>query len=157
VIVEGEYFRAGVGAVIIDDAGLVLAFERADVPGSWQLPQGGLLRGEEPTAAVTREIEEETGIAASDLDLLARYHEPLVYELPPELRRPKTGRGQVQYWFAFRHRGAQPGLALPEEGEFRNWRWVPFDYLLDRVVAFRKPLYERLRSGFAAHLDGGRS
>ncbi len=37
-----EYFRAGAGAVVINREGLVLALERADIPGAWQLPQGGL-------------------------------------------------------------------------------------------------------------------
>ncbi|MFW6089679.1 MAG: NUDIX domain-containing protein, partial [Gemmatimonadota bacterium] len=101
VTVEGEYFRAGVGALIVDGSGRVLACERADVPGAWQLPQGGLRSGEDPLEGALREVEEETGVARGELELLDRHPEPLVYELPPEARSPKTGRGQVQYWFAF--------------------------------------------------------
>ncbi len=47
-----QYFRAGVGAVIINDAGLVLALARTDIPDAWQLPQGGLEADEEPLQAV---------------------------------------------------------------------------------------------------------
>ena len=58
-------FRASAGAVIINGDGCVLAFERADKPGSWQLPQGGLDAGEEPRDCVLREVLEETSIPAS--------------------------------------------------------------------------------------------
>jgi hypothetical protein len=47
-----QYFRTGAGAVIANAAGFVLAFERADIPGAWQLPQGGLEAGEEPLQAI---------------------------------------------------------------------------------------------------------
>lgn len=66
----GHYFRAGVGAVIIGSDGRVLAFERADTPGAWQLPQGGLEDGEDPLTAVLREIEEEVGLRRERLELI---------------------------------------------------------------------------------------
>ena len=53
-----RHFRAGVVAVIERSDGAVLAFERADAPGSWQLPQGGIEVGEEPEDAVWRELKE---------------------------------------------------------------------------------------------------
>src|SRR5687767_13981343 len=56
----GHHFRAGVVAVVRRADGRVLAFERADLPGQWQLPQGGLDRGESPEQAAWRELEEET-------------------------------------------------------------------------------------------------
>src|SRR5687768_11463783 len=94
-----EYFRAGVGAVIVGGDGRLFVFERRDVAGAWQFPQGGLERGERPVDAVYREIREETGIRRRALRLLARHPELLAYELPPRARSKKTGLGQVQYWF----------------------------------------------------------
>jgi putative (di)nucleoside polyphosphate hydrolase len=150
---EGEYFRAGVGAVLIDPSGRVLACERTDVPGAWQLPQGGLRPGEDPLEGALREVEEETGVARGELELLARHPEPLVYELPPESRSPKTGRGQVQYWFAFRYRSDPAAVRLPDGGEFRDCRWQSFDPLVDEVVEFRKPVYDRLRDAFGQYME----
>ena len=102
-----ESFRAGAGAAIVDREGRVLAFDRADVDGpAWQLPQGGLERGESPERAVWREVEEETGLTAARLELLGSLPEPLAYELPEAMRSARTGRGQVIYWFFFALVGA---------------------------------------------------
>ena len=64
-----QYFRAGAGALIVNADGHVLAIERADIAGAWQLPQGGLDASEEPLRAAYREIAEETGIQESDLEV----------------------------------------------------------------------------------------
>jgi putative (di)nucleoside polyphosphate hydrolase len=149
-----EYFRAGVGAVIIDGRGLVLALERAGIAGAWQFPQGGLKGGEEPLDAVCREIAEETGIAGSELELLESAPEPLAYELPPQARSSKTGRGQVQYWFLFRFRGQESAIDVEGGGEFRAWQWLPFPELLQKTVEFRRPVYRRLAELFGGYLDG---
>ena len=43
-----EYFRAGVGAMLIDASGNILVLKRADVTtDAWQMPQGGIRRGED--------------------------------------------------------------------------------------------------------------
>jgi putative (di)nucleoside polyphosphate hydrolase len=147
-----EYFRAGAGAVIINDKGLVLALERAAIKGAWQLPQGGLKKGEEPLDAAYREIEEETGIVREDLELLSKSLAPLVYELPPEARSEKTGRGQVQYWFLFRFRGNDGSINVERGGEFRAWRWLPFPELIASTVEFRRPVYRKLEELFRAYL-----
>jgi putative (di)nucleoside polyphosphate hydrolase len=143
-----QYFRVGAGAVIINAAGLVFAFERKAAPGAWQLPQGGLDRNEEPLEAVYRELFEETGIHAADLELLGSYPEPLAYELPAEWRKRKTGRGQVQYWFLFRYRGDETTIDIKSGGEAKAWQWMPFGKLLNRVAGFRKPIYAKLHEHF---------
>ncbi len=147
-----EYFRAGAGAVIIDGRGMVLALERIAIKGAWQLPQGGLKKGEEPLDAAYREIEEETGIVRGNLELLATATEPLVYELPPGARSEKTGRGQVQYWFLFRFHGNDGSINVERGGEFRAWRWFPFAELIDLTVEFRRPVYRKLWGVFKEHL-----
>lgn len=143
-----QHFRAGVGAVIINRDGRVLALERTDIPGAWQFPQGGLEEDEEPLAAVLREVAEETGIRPEKLDLRARHPEPLAYELPPAARSGRTGRGQVQYWFLFRFRGRRKDIAPPEGGEFRAWEWRSFDEVVAGAAPFRRAVYRRLRASF---------
>jgi putative (di)nucleoside polyphosphate hydrolase len=145
-ITIGPHFRAGAGAVILDRSGRVLVFERRDITGAWQFPQGGLEAGETPEEAVWREVQEETGLTADHLALLGRYPEPLVYELPPSARRKHTGLGQVQYWFYFRAREDFPPLTLGPRGEFRAARWAAFRDVVTETVAFRQQLYQRLET-----------
>jgi len=147
-----QYFRAGVGSAIVNSRGLVLALERADIPGAWQLPQGGLEASEEPLQAALREVAEETGISESDLELLDSCPEPLVYELPANARSEKTGRGQVQYWFLFRFHRSDNAINVKDGGEFRAWKWVSFHTLQNSVADFRKRVYRRLAEQFRNYI-----
>lgn len=148
----GQYFRAGVGAMITDGAGHVLAFERSDMLNQWQMPQGGLKRHEEPLEAAFREIQEETGLRSSQLELVGNYPDPLAYELPSDAKNRKTGRGQVQYWFLFKLKETSYQLDPSQSREFRASRWTSMDKLIDEVVRFRKPVYSRLAEYFSNQL-----
>jgi putative (di)nucleoside polyphosphate hydrolase len=151
-----KYFRAGVGAVITDGNGRILALERSDFRGAWQLPQGGLKRGETTLEGVTREIAEETGLKARALKLLDRYPELLVYELPPEAQSKKTGLGQVQQWFYFTLKKAPTRKIEPPKGEFRGAKWVPFSRVVSGAPEFRKPVYKKLRAHYEKAVAEGR-
>jgi putative (di)nucleoside polyphosphate hydrolase len=142
-----RFFRAGVGAVIANGRGEVLACERRDIAGAWQFPQGGLKDGEAPLEAVRREILEETGITTDRLRLMTECPDLLAYELPRPAWSQKTGRGQVQRWFLFEYRG-QPAIVLPPDSEFVACEWRSFDEVERRTVDFRRPLYKRLRECF---------
>jgi len=143
-------FRAGVVAVVTNAAGQVMAFERSDVPGAWQLPQGGIDVGEPTDAAAWRELFEETGLGPEQVDLVREYPEWTAYEWPAELRAAGKGRGsgrlgQVQRWFIFTVRGddVEP---VPDGVEFSTWRWVDREWLIERVVEFRRESYRKVLS-----------
>jgi len=137
--------------MIVNDEGYVLAIERADVAGAWQLPQGGLDEDEDPLDAAYREIAEETGIEKAELEFLRACPEPLVYELPPAARSKKTGRGQVLYWFLFHFRG-NPRAGTPTR-ESRGSQWMPLGRVVDGATTFRKPIYARLAQEFGDYLE----
>jgi putative (di)nucleoside polyphosphate hydrolase len=125
----------------------ILAFERAEVAGSWQLPQGGLLRGEEPIAGAWRELMEETGLGEKDVVARVEYPEWVAYEWPEAVRlvhgRDGRRRGQVQKWFIFDalHADITPS---PDGSEFVDWRWVEPSWMIENVVDFRRPAYQRV-------------
>lgn len=148
------FFRANVGAIIINELDEVLVFERADVKDAWQMPQGGIEAGEAPREAVLREIGEETGIPPDKLELLAEASEWLAYELPEQYRSSKTGLGQVQKWFLFRFHGVDQDIR-PDLREFTKARWVNTPTLLQTAVDFRRPLYQRLLKEFDQYFLAG--
>lgn len=143
-----EYFRAGAGAVVTDNTGRVLVFERRDIRGAWQFPQGGMKRDESPSKTIFRELKEETGLTRSSVRLIARYPGLLTYELPPAARTPKTGRGQSQYWFFFRLTRPQALSRFSPSAEFGAFEWVTFGAAVNRVIAFKRPVYRRLQDFF---------
>jgi putative (di)nucleoside polyphosphate hydrolase len=130
-------------AVVERSDGAILAFERADAPGSWQLPQGGIEVGEEPEDTVWRELKEETALTASDVELVVRHPDWVAYEWPADVAAGRKGIGQIQRWFTFRVHddGVEPA---PDGSEFTGWKWVKPEWLIRNVVAFRRPAYERV-------------
>jgi len=150
---RSQTFRAGVGAIILDLRGRVLALERRDVPDAWQLPQGGLEVGEEPLEAVKREIHEETGIKESELQLLSTESRLLAYELPKEYQTQKIGRGQVQLWFLFRYEGSDEMITLGDKKEFKASKWLSMNELISNVVPFRRSVYQELAEHISCQLQ----
>jgi putative (di)nucleoside polyphosphate hydrolase len=144
-MVSGQHFRAGVVIAVTRDDGAVMAFERRDVPGAWQLPQGGLKRGEEPIEAAWRELAEETGLDNMDVAFVREHTEWIVYEYPAHIRDDGPRRGQAQRWFWFKV--VSPDVvARPDGDEFTAWRWVERTWLVDNVVDFRRDGYARVLS-----------
>jgi putative (di)nucleoside polyphosphate hydrolase len=138
-----RHFRASVVAVIERTDGAVLAFERADAPGSWQLPQGGIEQGEEAIDAVWREVKEETGLGPADVAVVSEHPEWIAYEWPTEIRAGRRGIGQVQRWFTFRAVDDDV-VPQPDGSEFTAWRWVDRRWLVDHVVPFRATAYRKV-------------
>ncbi len=150
-----QSFRAGVGMVVMNDRGQVLAFERAGQRGAWQLPQGGLRKGEQPRDAALRELEEETGLGPGEVELRDEHPGWLAYELPPEARSGKTGRGQVHKWFLFRLIAEPAAIELGPEGqrEFDRARWMTLRELAALCWPVRQPVYRALLEHFGGHLE----
>jgi 8-oxo-dGTP pyrophosphatase MutT (NUDIX family) len=67
--------RLGIDAVIFDDEGRVLLHRRDD-NGDWGLPGGGMEVGETLSAAVTREVAQETGYEVEPIRLIGVYSDP---------------------------------------------------------------------------------
>lgn len=156
-------YRPNVGAVLFNRAGLVFLARRADLPnaegaaGGWQLPQGGIDAGEDPRAAVLRELAEEIGTDRAEI--LAEHPDWLRYDLPPELVGVALGgryRGQQQRWFALRFLGEDADIRLDHDPhpEFDAWRWGRLAELPGLAVGFKRAIYEELAREFARFAAG---
>lgn len=147
------FFRAGVGAVVFDAARRILVLRRKGAQDSaWQLPQGGIQVDEAPLDALYRELNEETGLVRSDVEVAASTKEWSVYELPVEYRNAKVGWGQAQRWYLCRLLAPRQAVR-PDQIEFAAANWVTADELIAQAVAFRVPVYRRLIAEFSAFLD----
>ncbi|MCR4376929.1 MAG: RNA pyrophosphohydrolase [Rhodospirillales bacterium] len=139
-------YRLGVGAVLINAAGLVLVAQRLDTPSdAWQMPQGGIDKGEDPRETVLRELQEEIGTA--NVEIIGETDDWLTYDLPKEIRKSiwkGRYRGQKQKWFALRFLGtdAEIDLNAHKHPEFSAWKWVEFQTIPDLIVPFKRSLYQ---------------
>lgn len=147
-------YRPAAGIMLINAARKVWVGQRLDSTlEAWQMPQGGLDKGEEPRAGALRELEEETGIAAGLVEIVACARRMFDYDLPPDLiGKLWKGRyrGQRQTWFLMRFLGrdADVNIQTPEP-EFRAWKWAEPADLPDMIVPFKRQLYSDVLAEFA--------
>ena len=150
-------YRPCVGVMLANPAGHVFVGQRLDseVP-AWQMPQGGIDKGERAEQAALRELWEETGVTADKVELLRLSPRPVRYDLPPHLMgRMWKGRyrGQEQVWALMRFLGADADVDIAtEHPEFSEWRWLPPDELVANIVPFKRAVYEAVLAEFAADL-----
>jgi putative (di)nucleoside polyphosphate hydrolase len=150
--------RPAAGIMLLNADGKVWVGQRLDNSlEAWQMPQGGLDPGEDVEAGALRELEEETGINADLVEIVARSSKPLDYDLPADLVgklwRGKY-RGQRQIWFVMRFLGTDADVNLQtEHPEFRTWKWAEPATLPDMIVPFKRQLYIDVLAEFAPLLS----
>lgn len=137
-------YRTCVGLVLFNPEGKVFIGERIDTPGAWQMPQGGVDKGESVEEAALRELEEEVG--TDKAEILHICTEKTSYDLPDHLVRRLWGgryRGQEQTWVALRFTGCDSDIRLyaHHTPEFRDWRWATLTEAAQSAVPFKRTTY----------------
>ena len=147
-------YRPCVGVMLVNAVGEAFVGKRIDNKEGdwWQMPQGGIDKGEDPLRAALRELHEETNITS--VSLLAEAPEWIYYDLPDEalgIALKGKYRGQRQRWFELRFLGtdADIRLDLDPHPEFDAWRWAPLAELPGMAVAFKREIYTVLARDFA--------
>ncbi len=137
--------------MLLDHRGRVFVGKRIDqtVEG-WQMPQGGIDKGETPRQAAMRELLEEVGTGKAEI--IAEMEDWVTYDLPPHLVGVAFhGRykGQTQKWFALRFTGSDADINLTaHEPEFSAFQWVTLDELPGLIVPFKRATYEQVIAAF---------
>ena len=148
-------YRSAVGIMLLNRAGEVFVARRLDMPmlPAWQMPQGGIDKGETPLQAALRELKEEIG--TNKAKILGESRMWLKYDLPVELTGGVWGgryRGQRQKWFAMRFTGADRDIDLAtDHPEFDAWKWIRPERLPQIIVPFKRQLYIDILAEFRVY------
>jgi len=160
-IKDPKFYRPNVGLALFHRDGPVFLGKRygAEGPYQWQMPQGGVDRGESVQDAAFRELEEEVGVGAEHVDLLEETADWLYYEFPVDVRTKMKPRGrykgQKQKWFAFRFKGRDADIRLDTHTpEFSDWRWAALETAPELVIPFKRPTYEEVARRFKKYSVG---
>jgi putative (di)nucleoside polyphosphate hydrolase len=156
-VIDSDGFRANVGIMVANDHGQLLWARRVGGRDAWQFPQGGINKGESPRDALYRELEEEIGLTAESVDIVATTRGWLRYRLPKRFIRKGQNPvciGQKQKWFLLRLLADDSAVRLDcnHTPEFDHWRWVSYWYPLDQVIAFKREVYRRAMKELAPPL-----
>jgi putative (di)nucleoside polyphosphate hydrolase len=144
-------YRPCVGIMLFNRDGKVFVGKRIDqtVEG-WQMPQGGIDKGETPRQAALRELLEEVGTDRAEI--LAEMDDWVTYDLPEHLvgvAFKGKYKGQRQKWFALRFTGQDSEIDLTaHEPEFSAFQWVSLDALPELIVPFKREIYRAVIAAF---------
>lgn len=145
-------YRPAVGICLFNEDGKVFVAERIDMPGGWQMPQGGLDDDVDVRVAAFRELREEIG---TDKATIIRIHgEKLKYDIPQVildgLPWGRKYQGQLQTWVAMKFNGTDADIKLDadEHPEFQSFQWVSLEQTVELIVPFKKDLYKQIVEAF---------
>ena len=156
---DASLYRPCVGVMLVNREGRAFVGKRIDNKEGdwWQMPQGGVDEGENPDAALLRELAEETGAKPEHVEVLGKLQGELFYDLPDDLKGKLWGGrfvGQRQTWFLARFSGSDGDIdiAAHDPPEFCEWKWVDPELLPELIVPFKREVYQAVVAGFRDRL-----
>lgn len=118
-----QFKNKAIGIVPVDDEGFVYLVGQYRYPldaYSWEIPEGGGPKGEDPLTTAQRELKEETGLTAERWQQIGRVH--------------TSNSVTDEEGFIFLAQGLTLGDAQPEETEELELKKVPLAEAVDMVM-----------------------
>jgi putative (di)nucleoside polyphosphate hydrolase len=155
-VIDSDGFRLNVGIILANQFNEVLWARRIG-QNSWQFPQGGIKVTETPDEALYRELHEEVGLQACDVEIVAKTKGWLRYRLPKKMIRHNSLPlcvGQKQKWYLLRMHSEDSMVSMntSTNPEFDQWQWVSYWYPLGQVVSFKREVYRRAMKELSSDL-----
>ena len=140
--------RSGVGIILLNKENKVFVAKRIDNPKNfWQMPQGGIDKGEDFYTAALRELKEETSIVS--VKLVKEIEGSFTYILPDHLIGiiwKGKFKGQKQRWFIMRFIGNETEINIKtNKPEFLDWKWIDLEDLTKIAVNFKLNVYKDIK------------
>ncbi len=157
---KGKYkklpLRSGVGIIVLNNENKVFVAKRIDNPKNyWQMPQGGINKGEDFYTAALRELKEETSIIS--VKLVKEIEGSFTYILPDHLIGiiwKGRFKGQKQKWFVMKFIGDETEINIKtKHPEFLDWKWIDLKDLTKIAVPFKLEVYKKITPEIKKLLD----
>ena len=148
--------RSGVGIIVLNNENKVFVAKRIDNPKNyWQMPQGGINKGEDFYSAALRELKEETSIIS--VKLVKEIENSFTYILPDRLIGiiwKGRFKGKKQKWFIMRFIGDEAEINIKtKHPEFLDWKWIDLEDLTKIAVPFKLEVYKKIMPEIKKLLD----
>lgn len=151
-MIDQRGFRPNIAIIIANQEGKLFWGKRHGKDG-WQFPQGGIDDNETEEQALFRELWEEVGLTADDVEIVARTRSWLYYRIPKPYirwRQKPVCRGQKQRWYLLRLITDDSKFKLDNQRkqEFDEWKWVDYWYPIEHIIEFKRKIYRKVLREF---------
>jgi putative (di)nucleoside polyphosphate hydrolase len=139
-------YRKSISAFILDSSDrLLLVSSIRSLDYKWNVPCGGVEKGETLEQALFRELKEEVSLEKDDLEILFKSKIVNKYDIPRnqvEARFMETGekfKGQERFQFILRFKGRHDSIKVDNISQ-DDFRWVSLGELKDYLTF--EPIYQ---------------
>lgn len=155
-VIDAEGLRANVCIVLSNQMKQVFWARRVHHDG-WQFPQGGIKQGENSEVAMFRELREEVGLLPEHVRVISQTNGWFSYPLPEKFIRRSVNPlciGQKQMWYLMELIADEENIDLTgsEKPEFDRWKWTDYWSSVDKVIGFKKAVYQQALEELAPSL-----